>query len=43
MGTSLAMSCGFKPQIDGQIETANQKIEEMLRAHFGKRQNYWDQ
>ena len=36
MGTNLAMSSGFHPQIDGQTERANRSIEEMLRAYMGK-------
>ena len=43
MGTTLAMSSGFHPQTDGQIERANRSIEEMLRAYVGKRQTYWDE
>ena len=42
MATTLAMSSGFHPQADGQIERANQSIEEMLRAYVGKHQNDWD-
>ena len=36
MGTTLAMSSGFHPQTNGQIERANQSIEEMLRTYVGK-------
>ena len=36
MGTTLAMSSGFHPQTDGQMERANRSIEEMLRAYVGK-------
>ena len=43
MGTSLAMSSGFHPQTDGQIERANRSIEEMMRAYVGRRQNDWDE
>ena len=43
MGTTLAMSSGFHPQTDGQMERANRSIEEMLRAYVGKRQNDWDE
>ena len=43
MGTTLAMSSGFHPQTDGQMEGANGSIEEMLRAYVGKRQNDWDE
>ena len=42
MGTTLAMSLGFHPQIDGQTKRANRSIEEMLRAYVGKWQNDWD-
>ena len=43
MGTTLAISSGFYPQIDGQMERANRSIKEMLRAYVGKRQNGWDE
>ena len=43
MGTTLAMSFGFHPQMDGETERANRSIEEMLRAYVGKRQNDWDE
>ena len=43
MGTTLAMSSGFHPQMDGQTERANRSIEEMLRAYVGKRQTDWDE
>ena len=42
MGTTLAMSSGFHPQMDGQTERANRSIEEMLRAYVGNRQKDWD-
>ena len=42
IGTTRAMSLGFHPQTNGQIERANRSIEEMLRAYMGKRQNDWD-
>ena len=42
-GTTLAMSFGFPPQIDGQTERANRSIEDMMRAYMGRRQNYWDE
>ena len=43
MGTTLAMSSGFHPQTDGQIERANRTIEEIMRAFVGRRHNDWDQ
>ena len=43
MGTTLAMSSGFNPQKDGQMERTRQCIEEMLRAYVGKQQNNWDE
>ena len=43
MGMTLALSLGFHPQIDGQMERVNQSIEEMLRAYEGKQQNDWDE
>ena len=39
MGTTLAMSSGFHPQTNGQMERANRSIKAMLRAYVGKRQN----
>ena len=43
MGTTLDTSSGFHPQTDGQTERVNRKIEEMLQAYVGKRQNDWDE
>ena len=42
MGMTLAISLGFHPQTDGQVERANRSIEEMLRVYVGKCQNDWD-
>ena len=42
-GKSLAMSSGFHPQTDGQTESANRSIKEMMRAYVGKRHNGWDE
>ena len=43
MGTTLAMSSSFHPQMDGQTNRANISIEEMLRAYVGKRHTDWDE
>ena len=35
------MSTAYHPQIDGQIERANQTLETYLRHYINKRQNNW--
>ena len=43
MWTIVAMSSGFHPQTNGQIERSNRSIEEMLRAYVDKRQTNRDE
>lgn len=42
-GTELKMSCGHRPQTDGQSERVNRFIEDYVRNYVNCRQTNWDQ
>ncbi len=42
LGTKLAPSTAYHPQTDGQFETANRKVEEMIRAFGNYKKDNWD-
>src|SRR4051794_16997776 len=43
LGTKLAMSTAFHPQTDGQMERANQVLEQVLRNYTIYKQDNWDE
>lgn len=43
VGTTLAVSTSFHPQIDGQTERANRTVRDMLRSFANKRHDDWDE
>lgn len=43
MGTELAFSTCYHPQIDGQTERANKILEDMLRMYVMQKQNKWEE
>jgi hypothetical protein len=42
-GVKLNMSTAMHPQTDGQTETANRVVEQMLRHYVSYSQEDWDQ
>jgi hypothetical protein len=42
MNTKLNFSSAYHPQMDGQTESTNQVLEDMLRACALKYENNWD-
>ncbi len=43
LGTKLALSTAYYPQIDGQSEIANRNVEEMIIAFTNYKKDNWDE